>query len=130
MGLESQTLSSKQGSYLLSYFWTFYHKTINDCNLPFLVVRINNAGFLEKNVNSVFSYNWNKHTNMDNRLYFVPVVYMVVLIIVNGKLYFKVPLRKWFAKRRKLFTRQNTETYINFPFRIFSNTWHFSPKSK
>ena len=69
---------------------TVRHKTINDYNLPFLIALINNRGLLKKRISSVLTYNSNKHTNMDNRLYFVTVVYMVILTIANGKFYLVV----------------------------------------
>ena len=59
---------------------------------------------MKKSVSSVLTYNWNKHTNMDNQLYFVAVVYVVISAIANGKFVLKIPLCKWFAERKEFLT--------------------------
>ena len=41
---------------------------------------------------------------MDNQLYFVAVIYVVISVIANGKFDLKIPLRKWFAERKEFLT--------------------------
>ena len=75
-------------------FWKCFqilcYEAINDCNLHFLIVDINNAGLLKKSISSVFSYNWSKQKNMDNQLYLLAAISVVLLAIANGKSFMKV----------------------------------------